>query len=142
MQLNTYLHFEDNCREVFEFYRSVFGGEFTFFVTFADAPDDMPPVPEDERNRIMHVSFPIGDSVLMGSDSTSLFGPPPNVGNNYSISISTTSKGETDRLFAALSEGGNSAMEPQDMFWGSYFGMCTDKFGVNWMLDYYTEPVG
>ena len=139
MQLNTYLHFNDNCREAFEFYRSVFGGEFSWIVTFADGPADMPPVPDDEQNLIMHVSLDIGDSVLMGSDSTSAFGPPPTVGNNYSLSISADSREETDRLFAGLSDGGNVAMEPADMFWGAYFGMCTDKFGVNWMVSHETS---
>ena len=139
MQLNTYLHFGDNCREAFEFYRSIFGGEFMFLSTFADGPEDMPRVPDDEKGRIMHVSLQIGDSVLMGSDSTSAFGPPPDVGNNYSISVSTESREEMDRLFAGLSEGGNVAMAPQDMFWGAYFGMCTDKFGINWMLSYETS---
>ena len=136
MQLNTYLHFGDNCRQAFEFYRLVFGEEFTWIVTFADGPDDMPPVPDHEKDLIMHVSLQIGDSVLMGSDSTSAFGPPPNMGNNYSISISADSREETDRLFAALSDGGNVAMQPADMFWGAYFGMCTDKFGINWMLSH------
>ncbi len=139
MQLNTYLHFEDNCREAFEFYRSAFGGEFSWVATFADGPSDMPPLPDDEKDRIMHISLDIGDSVLMGSDTTSVFGPPPNVGNNYSVSVSADSREETDRLFAALSAGGNVAMPPQDMFWGAYFGMCTDKFGVNWMLSYETQ---
>ena len=134
MKLNTYLHFDDNCREAFEFYRSVFGGEFDAMLTFADGPDDMPPLPANERNRIMHVSLPVGGGVLMGSDSCSAFGPPPNAGNNFSISISTESREETDRVFAALSDGGNVEMEPQDMFWGSYFGMCTDRFGISWML--------
>ncbi len=136
MELSTYLHFTDNCREAFEFYRSIFGGEFNFLVTFADGPADMPPVPDEEKNRIMHISLEIGDSVLMGSDSTSAFGPPPNVGNNYSISVATESKEETDRIFGGLSEGGSVAMEPQDMFWGAYFGMCTDRFGIQWMLSY------
>ena len=104
MQLNTYLHFNDNCREAFEFYRSVFGGEFSWMATFADGPADMPPVPDNEKDLIMHVSLNIGDSVLMGSDTTSAFGPPPNVGNNYSVSVSADSREETDRLFAGLSE--------------------------------------
>ena len=137
MHLNTYLHFEDNCREAFEFYRSIFGGEFSFIVTFAEGPEDMP-VPDNEKDRIMHVSLPIGSAVLMGSDTTSAFGPPPSVGNNYSISIDADSRDETDRLFASLSQGGVVAMEPQDMFWGAYFGMCTDKFGINWMLSHET----
>ena len=136
MNLNTYLHFGDNCREAFEFYRSLFGGEFSWMATFGDGPADMPPVPDSEKGLIMHVSLQVGDSVLMGSDSTSAFGPPPNVGNNYSITINADSREETDRLFAGLSDGGNVAMPPQDMFWGAYFGMCTDKFGVNWMVNY------
>ncbi len=135
MQLDTYLHFGGNCREAFEFYRSLFGGEFTFYSTFGEGPSDMPPVPDDEKDRVMHVSLPIGSNTLMGSDSTSAFGPPPTVGNNYSVSISADSREETDRLFAGLSEGGNVAMQPQDMFWGAYFGMCTDRFGINWMLN-------
>ena len=73
--------------------------------------------------------------MLMGSDPTSGFGPPPVAGNNFSISISADRRGHTDRLFGLLSQGGNVAMLPQDMFWAAYFGMCVDKFGVNWMLN-------
>ena len=135
MNLNAYLHFNDNCREAFEFYRSVFGGEFTIITTFADGPADIPPVPDNEKGRIMHVSLPIGSGTLMGSDTCTPFGPPPAAGNNFSISINTDNRPDTDRLFGRLSEGGNVAMAPQDMFWGAYFGMCTDKFGVNWMLN-------
>ena len=134
MNLNAYLHFNDNCREAFEFYRSVFGGDFAIITTFADGPADLP-VPEGEKDRIMHVSLPVGPGVLMGSDTTSAFGPPPVAGNNFSISVSADSRDETDRLFGLLSKGGNVAMAPQDMFWGAYFGMCTDQFGVNWMLN-------
>lgn len=136
MQLNSYLHFDDNCREAFEFYRSLFGGEFDLILTFAEGPADMPPLPENEQNRIMHVSLPVGGGVLMGSDSCSAFGGPPAVGNNFSISVSADSREETERLFAGLSDGGKVEMEPQDMFWGSYFGMCTDRFGINWMVSH------
>lgn len=138
MQLNTYLNFNGNCREAFEFYRSLFGGEFMVLSTFAEGPADLPPVPDAEKDWIMHVSLPVGDSVLMGSDSTSAFGPPAIVGNNFSISIGTESRAETDRLFAGLSDGGSVVMSPHDMFWGAYFGMCTDKFGIQWMLHH--EP--
>ena len=134
MSLNIYLHFKEGCREAFEFYRSVFGGEFDVFQTFGDGPPDMG-VPDAERNNIMHVSYRIGESVLMGSDVPSAFGPPPEQGNNFSISYSAGSKKETDKLFAKLSEGGTVTMELQDMFWGSYFGSCTDRFGINWMID-------
>ena len=135
MTLSIYLNFGGNCREVFEFYRSVFGGEFEILQTFGDGPGDMD-VPDDELGDIMHVSFPIGSSVLMGSDMPSGFGPPVQMGNNFSISYTTESKEQTDDLFAKISEGGTVSMPPADMFWGSYFGSCTDKFGVNWQFNY------
>ena len=135
MTLNIYLNFNGNCREVFEFYRSVFGGEFEILQTFANGPDDME-VPADEQENIMHVSFPIGPSVLMGSDMPSGFGPPVKMGDNFSISCHTQSREETDDLFAKISDGGAVTMPPADMFWGSYFGSCTDKFGVNWQFNY------
>lgn len=134
MTLSTYLTFDGNCREAFEFYRSVFGGEFAFIQTFGDAPQDTG-VMEDERARIMHVSLPIGASVLMGSDTSVQFGPPNVVGNNFSISYATESKEQTDELFAKISEGGTVTMPLEDTFWGAYFGSCTDKFGVNWMFN-------
>ena len=134
MGLNTYLTFDGNCREAFEFYRSVFGGEFADFQTFGDGPPDMP-VSEEEKGRVMHVSLPIGGSVLMGSDSSS-FGPPLAVGNNFSLSIEVTSREQCDELFAKLSAGGSVIMPLQEMFWGAYFGQWTDRFGINWMVNY------
>ena len=135
MSLNTYLTFDGNCREAFEFYRSVFGGEFQTFQTFGDGPPDMP-VPEGEKDRVMHVSLPVGSSVLMGSDSATGFGPPVVVGNNFSVSIDVESRERCDEVFAALSAGGNVLMPLQETFWGSYFGHWTDKFGINWMASY------
>ncbi len=135
MSLNIYLTFDSNTREVFEFYRSVFGGEFTFLQTYGDAPPDLG-VPDAEKDRIMHVSLPVGDSVLMASDSCSAFGPPPTVGNNFSISIAVESREQCDDYFARLSEGGTVGMPMQDTFWGAYFGTWTDKFGINWMVNY------
>ena len=134
MPLNVYLHFNDNCREVFEFYRSVFGGDFTFFTTFRDLPEDMG-IPEEEMDNVMHVSYDIGGTTLMGSDMPSAFGPPVEMGNNFSISYQTDSRALTAELFGKISEGGTVTMELQDMFWGDYFGACTDKFGVNWMIN-------
>ena len=133
MTLNTYLHFNGNCREAFEFYRSVFGGEFAFIDTFANGPEDFE-VPEEELDSIMHVSLPIGSSVLMGSDTPSSFGPA-NMGNNFSISCLTQSREETDELFAGISEGGTVTCPLADMFWGAYFGSCTDRFGINWQFN-------
>ena len=91
MALSTYLTFDGNCREAFEFYRSVFGGEYQVFTTFGEGPDDMG-VGEDEKDRVMHVSLPVGDSVLMGSDSSPQFGPPHQLGNNFSISVAAESR--------------------------------------------------
>ncbi len=133
--LNTYLNFDGNCREAFEFYRSVFGGEFDVMETFRNGPGDMG-VPQEEMDNIMHVSLSIGDSVLMGSDMPSGFGITHTAGNNFSISVSPDTKEESDRLFVALSEGGAVTMPMADMFWGSYFGSCTDKFGVNWQVNF------
>ncbi len=133
LALNTYLTFDGNCREAFEFYRSVFGGEFDMLDTFGNAPPDMP-VPEDQKDHIMHVSLPIGSSILMGSDRGTEFAPPPVAGNNFSISISAETREQCDALCARLSEGGTVTMPLSEQFWGSYFGMCKDRFGINWMV--------
>ncbi len=135
MALTTYLFFDGNCREAFEFYRSVFGGEFQSIMTFGDGPPDMN-VPESDKDRIMHVSLAIGSAMLMGSDSSSAFGDPPVAGDNFAISMTGESKAQCDDLFAKLSEGGKVKMPMQEMFWGDYFGNCTDRFGINWMLSY------
>lgn len=137
MSLSTYLTFDGGCRDAFEFYRSVFGGEFTEFLTFAEGPPDLP-VTEEEKSRIMHVALPIGSSILMGSDTFSL-NPPVAVGNNFSISIDADGRERCDELFAKLSDGGSVTMPQQDVFWGAYFGQCTDRFGINWMVSY-TPP--
>ena len=133
MTLNTYLTFEDNCREAFDFYRSIFGGEFALISTFRDAPGDTD-VPEEELDRVMHVSLPIGSSVLMGSDTCSAFGPGPVMGNNFSISFEAGSKERADEIFARLSDGGAVRTPMGDMFWGAYYGDCVDRFSVGWQV--------
>ncbi len=138
MTLDPYLSFDGNCREAFDFYKQVFGGEFRAMLTFGEAPPDVG-IPQGEQDRIMHVSLPIGSSTLMGSDSCSAFGPPPRAGDNFSIAISSSSREETDDLFAKLSQGGAAEMPPQDMFWGAYFGSCTDKYGIRWQINHQTE---
>lgn len=133
--LNTYLNFDGNCREAFDFYRSVFGGEFAIFQTFGDAPNEYQP-PAGDQDKVMHVSFPIGDNILMGSDIPANMGMTLVSGNNFSISVSPDSRQHAESLFNALSDGGTVTMPLQDMFWGSYFGSCADKFGVNWMINF------
>ena len=135
MPLNVYLHFNDNCREAFEFYRSVFGGEFTFFATFREMPEDMG-IAESEMDNVMHVSYDIGGTTLLGSDVPSVFGPPVEMGNNFSISVTAENREQTEEFFSKISEGGDVTMPLGDMFWGDYFGACTDKFGINWMISY------
>ena len=137
MALSIYLNFNGDCREAFEFYRSVFGGEFDNILTFGDGADDCP-VPENERAHVMHVSLPIGDSVLMGSDPPSWSPEPAQIGNNFAISYAPGDRAETDDLFARISEGGTVTMPLEDMFWGAYFGSCTDRFGINWQ--FHCEP--
>ena len=135
MHLETYLTFEGNCREAFEFYRGIFGGEFTFVLTFGEGPPDLN-IPDEEKDLIMHMSLPIGSSVLMGSDTSLAFGPPPVMGGNFSLSVAADSREQCDELFAALSDGASDVMPMQDQFWGAYFGRLTDKFGINWMISF------
>ena len=137
MPILTYLSFNGNCRQAFDFYKEVFGGEYLMLETFANGPADMG-IPEAELNNVMHASLSIGDGVIMGSDSPSNFGPPPVVGNNFSLTFPTQSREETDALFAKISEGGTVTMQPADMFWGAYFGSCIDKFGINWQFNFET----
>ena len=133
MTLNTYLTFGDTCREAFEFYRSVFGGEFSELQTFGDGPPDMG-VPEEAKDLVMHVSLPVGESVLMGSDSNPAFGGGPVMGTNFSISFAAASRADADEKFGALSSGGRVEMPMAEMFWGDYFGSCVDRFGIAWQV--------
>lgn len=139
--VNIYLTYDGNCREAFNFYQSVFGGEFPYVGTFGEMPpqEGIPPLSEEMKKRIMHISLPISkETILMGSDIGN-WGPEFKVGNNFSVSVNTESKEEADKLFSALSTGGNITMPMENAFWGSYFGMLTDKFGISWMVGY-DEP--
>lgn len=138
--LHPYLTFDGQCEEAFDFYKSVFGGEFASKGRFKEMPpsEDFK-VPESEGEKIMHVSLPIGEhAVLMGSDSSEVFGWKEQKGNNFSISIGVDSKEEADRVFNGLSKGGKVTMPMDNTFWGSYFGMLTDQFGIQWMVSYDT----
>jgi len=133
--LNPYLKFNGNCEEAFNHYKSVFGGEFTNPMRFKDVPSEYQ-MPAGEEELIMHISLPMGNgSVLMGCDVPSSMGVAK-VGDNIDISISVTSKQEADQLFNGLAAGGSVMMPMSDAFWGSYFGMCTDQFGIHWMVSY------
>lgn len=134
--LNPYLNFSGNCEDAFNFYKSVFGGDFAVVMRFSDSPPEYAPA-ENEKNKIMHVALPIGNgSMLMGSDVPEHMGGKVTNGTNFSIAISADSEADADKLFGGLSAGGNATMPMAKQFWGSYFGMLTDKFGVSWMVSY------
>lgn len=137
---STYLNFPRNTEEVFHFYRSVFGGDFgnNGISRFGDIPpsDHMPPIAEADKNLVMHVELPIlGGHVLMGTDAPESMGFHVVIGNNISINLEPDTRSETQKLFEALSAGGKITMPLQDMFWGAYFGSCTDKFGIQWSFN-------
>lgn len=135
---STYLNFNGNTEEAFEFYRSVFGGEFIGGISRmgeVPSPEGAPPMPEAQRNLVMHVALPIlGGHYLMGTDATEEMGFQLIFGNNSFINLEPDTRAETERLFAGLAAGGAISMPLQDMFWGDYFGSCTDRFGVQWMF--------
>ena len=135
---NIYLTFEGNCKEAFDFYKSVFGGDFPHVGKFGDIPTkDGKPISEQEKEKIMHISLPISkETMLMGSDAGADWGKGLTIGNNFSIAINADSREEADKLFNGLSEGGSITMPLQEMFWGAYFGMLVDKFNINWMINY------
>lgn len=141
--INPYLIFNGNCEEAFLFYQSVFGGEFPYVGKFKDMPVDSAGgvvLSEADKERIMHISLPIGkDSILMGSDSNTASGAV-SFGSNVSISINATSKQEADKLFDGLSAGGDPFMPMSKTFWGAYFGMFVDKFGIHWMVNFDENP--
>lgn len=138
---NTYLNFNGNCKEAFDFYKSVFGGEFTHISKFGEMPkSDDYEVPASDENKIMHVSLPIGASILMGSDTGGDWAPTFVQGNNFSISVTPDSKQETESIFNALSDEGQITTPLHNTFWGAYFGMLTDKFGINWMVNFQEHP--
>lgn len=136
--LNVYLTFDGECEEAFKFYQSVFGKEIPMWNRFGEMPpqEGMPPISDDVKNRIMHVSLPISDeTVLMGSDAMPGMHQVQK-GNNFSLSLNANSREEAESIFNKLSEGGVVTMPLADTFWGAYFGMWTDKFGINWMVNY------
>lgn len=140
--VNPYLIFNGNCEEAFLFYKSVFGGEFPYIGKFGDMPADenTPKLSESDANRVMHVTLPIGkETILMGSDSNTASGDVK-FGHNISISINTDSIAEADKLFNGLSAGGHVSMPMNKTFWGAYFGMFTDKFGIDWMVNFDEVP--
>jgi len=137
-KVSTYLNFTRNTEEAFNFYKSVFGGEFTGNIArFGEIPpaENMPALAEADKNLVMHVALPIlGGHVLMGTDAPESMNFKVHFGNNVYINLEPDTRAETQRLFKALSAGGRVEQELQDMFWGDYYGSCKDKYGVQWMF--------
>jgi PhnB protein len=134
--LNPYLNFNGNTEEAFNFYKSVFGGEFITLQRFKDTPM-ADKIASADQDKIMHVALPIGQgNILMATDALESMGQKLAVGNNISLSLEVDSEAEADKLFGALGAGGQVTMPLEKAFWGAYFGMVTDKFGIQWMVNY------
>lgn len=133
-RINPYINFSGNTEQAFNFYKSVFGGEFITLQRFRDTPE-ADRVPDSAKDKIMHVSLPIGaHNVLMGTDALEEMGHPCKPGNNFQLSVSLDTEREADEIFASLSDGGKITVPLEKAFWGAYFGMLTDKFGIQWMV--------
>jgi len=141
LAINPYLTFNGNTEEAFGFYKSVFGGEFASVLRFKDT-DEAAKLPAEDQEKIMHISLPIGTgNILMGTDTLQSLGHPKVAGDNFTLSIYAESEAEADELFEKLSDDGEVVMPMTKVFWGSYFGMLTDQFGIKWMLSFqYPSP--
>ena len=134
--INPHINFNGNAEEAFNFYKSVFGGEFAKIIRFKDLASAEFPVADNEANKIMHIALPIGKSILMANDVPEILGRTNENENRSKIVISAESKEEADKLFNGLSAGGQIEMPITDSPWGSYFGMFRDKYGIEWMVDF------
>jgi PhnB protein len=130
MQMNVHLNFHGNCAEAFEFYKKTFGADNAFAIKYGDAPAGSP-VPPGWNDKIMHTSIPLGDGLLMGCDAPQERSTP--IGG-FQISLQLKDESEVKRIYEALKEGGSVQMLMAPTFWSPMFGMCTDKFGVAWMI--------
>jgi PhnB protein len=135
-QINPHINFNGNAEEAFNFYKSVFGGEFAKIMRFKDMASPEFPIAENEANKIMHIALPIGKNILMANDVPDILGKTNENENRSKISISAESREEANKLFSGLSAGGTIEMPISDSPWGSYFGMFRDKYGIEWMVDY------
>jgi PhnB protein len=137
-KLNPYLSFNGTCEEAFNFYKSVFGSEFLYMGRFKDMPENPDcPIQESDKEKIMHITLPISnETVLYGCDTSQTDDKSDFSGNNISLSIETDSMDEATRIFNGLSDGGIVTMPLDKTFWNAYFGMFTDKYGINWMVNY------
>lgn len=138
-KVSIYLNFQGNTEEAFNFYKSVFETDFVAPIMYnkdIPASPGMPPFPENELNKVMHVCLPIlGGTQIMGTDMLESMGHKLVIGNNTTINLETDTREELKNLFEKLSDGASDVMPLQDMFWGAYWGVCLDKFGIRWMFN-------
>jgi PhnB protein len=132
--INITLIFNGKTEVALNFYKSIFGGDFINFQRLKEMPG-APPMSPEEGEKVLHAALPVGNSVLMGMDMPQGRGAV-NEGNNFMVTLDTGSEEETEHLFNSLSEGGIITMPLGHQFWGAFFGMVTDKFGIQWMLSY------
>jgi PhnB protein len=132
--INPYLNFNGNAEEAFTFYKSIFGGDFAMVMRFKDTQGSEN-IPANEQDYIMHIALPLAGNMLMGSDVPSSMGKIT-FSSSVTLSIHTDSREEADKAYAGLSDGGQATMPLADMFWGDYWGMLTDKFGISWMVSF------
>jgi PhnB protein len=135
-QINPYINFNGNAEEAFLFYQSVFGGEFTQVTRFKEMETPEFPIEESEAHKIMHITLPIGQNILMGNDVPAFMGKVNENENRSKIAVSAASKEEADHIFNGLSAGGTIEFPIDDSPWGSYFGMFRDKYGIEWTVDF------
>lgn len=134
--INPYINFNGNAEEAFNFYKSVFGGEFGSVIRFKDLAGPDFPVPEDEADKIMRITLPIGGNILIANDVPANMGPVNENENRSKIAVSTESRAEADKIFAGLSAGGTVEMPLDESPWGTYFAMFRDRFGIEWTVEF------
>ncbi|MBP9852828.1 MAG: PhnB protein [Patescibacteria group bacterium] len=134
--INPYINFNGNAEEAFEFYRSIFGGEFGAVVRFKDIASAEFPIPEDESEKIMRITLPVGDSMLIANDVPKAMGRVNEDENRSKISVSTENQDEANKIFAGLSDGAAVEMPMSESPWGTRFGMLRDKYGIEWTVEY------
>jgi len=138
--INPHINFNGNAEEAFNFYKSVFGGDFAKVTRLKELSSPEFPVPESDTEKIMHISLAIGKNKLIGNDVPSFMGQVNENENRSKISISADSREEADKLFNGLSSGGSVEVPMDDSPWGIYFGMFRDKYGIEWIVEF--EPKG
>jgi PhnB protein len=138
MQTSTYLHFKGQCAEAFGFYADLFGGRIEFSVTFAQAPDQSR-VPAEAHNKIMHAQLNLGAQTILGCDALGTHYQQP---QGFSVMAAVDQPQDAERIFSALARDGAVSMPVQETFWAHRFGMCTDRFGIPWMVNCPKQPSG